>query len=227
VTRAADRLARVVDALLHERRPPRFPAEQDEAAALYAAAALKAARPGADLPSASFVADLERRLGAEVDRGNEAPGRRRLSRRTLLQVGGASAAAAVAGILVDRAAFQEVARRDTSPGGSSLVPKNGQWVPVVSRASLGVGQAVRFSSGGVEGFVVNIGGNIQAMSAVCTHMGCILRINQPARRLDCPCHGASFDLHGAPLNGGYLDSLPRLASRVRGDSVEVQVPAQA
>jgi nitrite reductase/ring-hydroxylating ferredoxin subunit len=228
VTRAADRLARVVDALLHERRPPRFPAEQDEAGALYAAAALKAARPGVDLPSAAFVAGLERKLGAEMVRGTAAPGRgRRLSRRALLQVGGASAAAAVAGIVVDRAVFQQGAQRDPSAGPTSLVPKNGQWVPIVSLATLGAGQAVRFSSGGVEGFVVNIDGHIQAMSAVCTHMGCILRINLAAKRLDCPCHGASFDLHGAPLDGGYLDSLPRLASRVRGDSIEVQVPAQA
>ncbi|HEY8740452.1 MAG TPA: Rieske (2Fe-2S) protein [Candidatus Dormibacteraeota bacterium] len=222
MSRAADRLARVVDALLHERKPPRFPAEPEEAAALYAAAALKASRPGADLPSRDFIANLERQLGAEVARAEAAPGRgRRFTRRTLLQVCGASAAAAVAGVLVDRA----VTRPEARPAPTTMVPTSGRWIPVVSLAALAPGQGMRFSSSGVEGFVVNHAGNVQAMSAVCTHMGCILRFNQRQARLDCPCHGASFDLDGSPLARGYLDSLPRLASRVRADHVEVQVPA--
>jgi nitrite reductase/ring-hydroxylating ferredoxin subunit len=223
VTRAADRLARVVDRLQRERRPPRFPAEPDEAAALYAAAALKAARPGADLPSRDFVADLEKKLAAEVARG-DAPATRtpRLSRRTLLQVSGASAAAALAGVLVDRG----LSRPEVRPP-NKLVPKDGRWIPVVSTASLPEGRAMRFSTAAVEGFVVNHGGTVLAMSAICTHMGCVLRFNQPAQSLDCPCHGASFDLNGSPLHGGYLDSLPRLATRVRGGSIEVEVPRQA
>ena len=223
MTRPADRLARVVDRLLHEKRPPRFPAEPDEAAALYAAAALKAARPGADLPSRDFVAGLERRLAAEVARGDSPASRvPRLSRRTLLQVSGASAAAALAGVLVDR----NLSRPEVRPP-NRLVTANGRWVPVVTLASLPEGKAMRFSTGAVEGFVVNNAGSVLAMSAVCTHMGCILRFNQPAKSLDCPCHGASFDMNGAPLNGGYLDSLPRLATRVRGGSIEVEVPQQA
>jgi cytochrome b6-f complex iron-sulfur subunit len=223
VTGGADRLARVVDRLLHERRPPRFPAEPDEAAALYAAAALKAARPGADLPSRDFVADLEKKLAAEVARGDGLMTRiPRLSRRTLLQLSGASAAAAVAGVLVDRSLTAQEVRPP-----NRLVPATGRWVPVVSLASLPYGKAMRFSTDAVEGFVVNNGGTVLAMSAVCTHMGCILRFNQPAQRLDCPCHGASFDLNGSPLKGGYLDSLPRLATRLRGGSVEVELPRQA
>jgi cytochrome b6-f complex iron-sulfur subunit len=223
VSRASDRLAKVVDSLIHERRPPRFPAEPDEAAALYAAAALKAARPGADLPSRDFVADLERRLAAEMARaGSPASRSPRLSRRTLLQVSGASAAAAMAGVLLDRALTRPEARPP-----NRMVAGAGRWVPVVSLAALTDGRAMRFSSGAVEGFVVNHGGRLQAMSAVCTHMGCILHFNQPAQSLDCPCHGASFDLNGSPMNGGYLDSLPRLATRVRGASIEVEVPAQA
>ncbi|MEA2684066.1 MAG: hypothetical protein QOK05_2394 [Chloroflexota bacterium] len=223
MSRAADRLAKVVDRLVRERRPPAFPAEPDEAPALYAAAALKAARPGADLPSRDFVAGLERKLATEVARG-DAPSSRgaRLSRRTLIQLSGASAAAAVAGVLVDRA----LTRPESRPPGK-LVPDAGRWTPVVSVGSLPEGRAMRFSSGAVEGFVVNSGGHLLAMSAVCTHMGCILRFNQPARSLDCPCHGASFDLTGSPMNGGYLDSLPRLATRVSGGTIEVQVPTQA
>ena len=218
-----DRLAKYVDALLHEQRPPRFPAEPDEAPGLYVATALKTARPGADLPSPGFIRGLEAHLAAEVARGGAAaPARGGLSRRTLLQVTGASAAALVAGVLVDRAVTQ-----DAPPPPNTLVPVSGRWVPVVSAAQLQPGHAVRFSTPGVEGFVVNHGGDVLAMSAVCTHMGCILHFNATDARLDCPCHGASFALDGAPISREYLKSLPRLRSRVVGGSIEVEVPQQA
>jgi len=55
---ATDRIARFVDALVRDRRPPRYPADPDEAAAMVAAAALKSARPGADLPRPEFVQGL-------------------------------------------------------------------------------------------------------------------------------------------------------------------------
>ncbi|HEV1998279.1 MAG TPA: Rieske 2Fe-2S domain-containing protein [Candidatus Dormibacteraeota bacterium] len=218
-----DRLAMFVDALLRERRPPRFPAEPGEAPALYAASALKAARPGADLPRATFIAALERQLSVEVAHADSLPASaRRWSRRTLLQVSGASAAAMVAGVLVDRALTA-----DRPPLPTTLVADKGRWLPIVSTAALHPGQAVRFSTGAVEGFVINDAGAVRAMSAVCTHMGCILKFNQDQQRLDCPCHGASFNLDGSPMSRAYLSSLPQLRSRLRDGHVEVEVPAQA
>jgi len=216
------RLATFVDALLRDRRPPRFPADPEEAPALYAASALKAARPGADLPTADFIAGLEQKLNAEVARADSLPrGGPRVSRRTMLQVSGASAAALVAGILVDRALTVEQA-----PPPDNLVAGHGWWLPVVSIAALQPGQAVRFSSGAVEGLVVNDAGKVRAMSAVCTHMGCILKFNPEQQRLDCPCHAASFNLAGAPMSRAYLSSLPQLRSRARDGHIEVEVPAQ-
>ena len=217
-----DRLAIFVDALLRDRRPPRFPADPEEAPALFAASALKAAHPGADLPTADFISRLEQKLSAEVARAEQVPlAGSRVTRRTLLQVGGASVAAAMAGVLVDRALSA-----DHAPPPNNLVVDRGWWLPVVSTAALQPGQAVRFSSGAVEGFVVNDAGDVRAMSAVCTHMGCILKFNQQEQRLDCPCHAASFNLTGAPMSRAYLSSLPQLRSRARDGHIEVEVPAQ-
>ncbi|MDP9325466.1 MAG: Rieske 2Fe-2S domain-containing protein, partial [Candidatus Dormibacteraeota bacterium] len=84
------------------------------------------------------------------------------------------------------------------PGQDTLTINNGQWVPVVAAATVADGQAVRFSAGAVSGFVINAAGQLDAISAVCTHMGCILKFNPASKRLDCPCHGASFDLEGSP-----------------------------
>ncbi|MFQ5431946.1 MAG: ubiquinol-cytochrome c reductase iron-sulfur subunit [Nitrospinota bacterium] len=40
-----------------------------------------------------------------------------------------------------------------------------------------------------------------AMSAVCTHLGCIVKFSESDWLLKCPCHGAIFDLNGKVLAG--------------------------
>jgi glycine/D-amino acid oxidase-like deaminating enzyme/nitrite reductase/ring-hydroxylating ferredoxin subunit len=44
-------------------------------------------------------------------------------------------------------------------------------------------------------------GRLHAVSAVCTHMGCILGWNETDRTWDCPCHGSRFELSGEVLHG--------------------------
>ena len=215
-----DRINRYVDSLVGESAPKAFPATADEAPLMQVASELKAGRPGADLPSPAFLDSLERRLRREASSG------RSISRRAALQVGGAAAAAVVAGVALDRLVLS---REDKHPSASqaSLDPAPGKWLAVAPLAAVPTGSALRFSAGAVEGFLVNTDGRIAAVSAVCTHLGCLLRLNAEARRFDCPCHGASFSLDGTPMNREYLVALPRLVSRVIGDRVEVRVDAQA
>ena len=44
-------------------------------------------------------------------------------------------------------------------------------------------------------------GELHAVSAVCTHMGCLVDFNGEERTWDCPCHGSRFGLDGAVIHG--------------------------
>jgi Rieske Fe-S protein len=44
-------------------------------------------------------------------------------------------------------------------------------------------------------------GVVHAVSAVCTHMGCLVGWNATDRTWDCPCHGSRFELSGEVIHG--------------------------
>src|SRR5207302_2070055 len=122
------------------------------------------------------------------------------------------AAAAAGGLVLgERLAQQSTPDR-------TLVADGASWVDVAALEDLPVGTARRFSTASFEGFVVNRDGVVEALSATCTHLGCILRFNPGAARLDCPCHRAAFGLDGTLLFKELPESpppLPRLQTRVR------------
>jgi Rieske Fe-S protein len=64
-------------------------------------------------------------------------------------------------------------------------------------------------------------GRLSTVSAVCTHMGCLVRWNDAERTWDCPCHGSRFQPDGkvfagpaeSPLEAVQLDSPARATAR--------------
>lgn len=55
-------------------------------------------------------------------------------------------------------------------------------------------------------------GRLHMLSAVCAHLGCMVRWNDSARTWDCPCHGARYAPTGEVLQGPALSGLARIAS---------------
>ena len=74
---------------------------------------------------------------------------------------------------------------------------------------------------GGQGIVAGIGaryfgihrdddGQLQAVSARCTHLGCLVDWNQADRTWECPCHGSQFAADGTLLQGPATEPLPHL-----------------
>jgi glycine/D-amino acid oxidase-like deaminating enzyme/nitrite reductase/ring-hydroxylating ferredoxin subunit len=53
-------------------------------------------------------------------------------------------------------------------------------------------------------------GVLHELSAVCPHLGCIVRWNGTEKTWDCPCHGSRFDKLGGVINGPANTDLRRL-----------------
>ncbi len=78
----------------------------------------------------------------------------------------------------------------------------------VSLDSLEPGQG-RVTSAGAKQIAVSRDSDatLHAVSARCTHMGCIVRWNPSETTWDCPCHGSRFSADGKVIEGPAVDDL--------------------
>ncbi len=217
-TDAAERFDGYLEALLGDGRPsPEAVGDRDEAEMARMAAELAATGPSATggTPDPAFIEQLRLRM-READSGiasiRQPPPVReqaepagsapwRLSRRQLLQAGLGAAAGMAAGVIGASLGGQAQRRAEGDDGDEPLVAGEGFWTEVARVDEVPPGSALRFSTAAFDGFVVNDGGTVRALSSVCTHMGCTLHFRPDWSDLRCPCHGASFDLTGRLANG--------------------------
>lgn len=224
-------LDRMVEAVLAGQPLPSGRLEPDEVEALRAAITLRAARPGADVPGEEFVTDLRRRISAETaDAADDPDGlSTRFGRRSLLIGAAGAVAAGVVGALAEKTLTSPSAPARPAATGE-VAPDNGQWVPVALVSDVAGGQVKRFTTATTVGFISERNGTLSAVSGACTHQGCLLKLNQPAGRLDCPCHRTAFGVDGS-LQFSQLETppptLPQIQVRSRNGQVEAFLAQEA
>jgi cytochrome b6-f complex iron-sulfur subunit len=64
-------------------------------------------------------------------------------------------------------------------------------------------------------------GEFLAMSAVCTHLGCVVAWQEQAEEFLCPCHGGRFSAEGQVLGGPPPSPLEPLGVELDGDRLKI------
>ena len=75
---------------------------------------------------------------------------------------------------------------------------------------------------GQQVYIVRTAEGFYAVSAVCTHLGCISRWKSEAKMIVCPCHGSEFQPNGQRIEGPAAGPLPHYAINLTGEG-ELQV----
>ncbi len=205
-----------LDQLGNERRPILWRPASQEMAVRLIAAQLRLIREGIEEPAPRFLRSLDQEVRRALShnqrrlRGHAGVSRGRFLRRIAWGT-------AAAGVVGAGAAADELGRHLQQS--EALVPGPGRWYDVAAVAELGSGQVKHFAAGGVLGFLVNDGGHLYAVSAICTHMGCRLMPAHGQRGFRCPCHGALFSVDGRVLGGPASGNLARIEVRVVGGRI--------
>jgi cytochrome b6-f complex iron-sulfur subunit len=70
-------------------------------------------------------------------------------------------------------------------------------------------------------YIVRTEKGLWAMSAVCTHLGCITQWKPESNQIACPCHGSKFERGGNVQAGPAPRALPHFSVRLSADGALV------
>jgi cytochrome b6-f complex iron-sulfur subunit len=94
-------------------------------------------------------------------------------------------------------------------------------VEVDGAAAMQPGDSKMLQVGGRAVIVVRQRAEFVAFSAVCTHLGCLVKWDGAGKKFLCPCHAAVFDDKGAVVSGPPPAPLPPYKVKTVGDKVYV------
>src|SRR5205807_1804894 len=66
-------------------------------------------------------------------------------------------------------------------------------------------------------YIVRMPEGFYAVSAVCTHLGCVTQWKPDAEMIACPCHGSKFKFDGTKIEGPAPRPLPHFAISLTAD----------
>ncbi len=66
-------------------------------------------------------------------------------------------------------------------------------------------------------YIVRTPDGFYAVSAVCTHLGCVTQWKPEANMIACPCHGSKFESNGKKIEGPAPRPLPHFSVTLTAD----------
>ncbi len=97
-------------------------------------------------------------------------------------------------------------------------PSGGDAAPIASVSEIPEGGGIVLDSQAIV-LTRPAADDVRAFSAICTHQGCLVSTVGNGR-INCPCHGSSFDMTtGAPVAGPAQTPLPAIPVTVENGSV--------
>jgi len=100
--------------------------------------------------------------------------------------------------------------------GREFTEANGE---LISANAIPAGGARLGMLGGKPAIVLRNGGELVALAAVCTHLGCVVTFNAGENIFQCPCHGGEYDRDGKVIAGPPPKPLERIAVKVDDDKI--------
>jgi cytochrome b6-f complex iron-sulfur subunit len=127
---------------------------------------------------------------------------------------GFSALATAGGVLTPIVAYLWPPRQASAAGGGR--------VEVAATEDLPVGTGEVYSVNNKPVIVINTAEGYKALSATCTHLGCILFWNEQREVIACPCHEAYFNTNGAVISGPPPSPLEEYRVQVEDGQIYVE-----
>jgi cytochrome b6-f complex iron-sulfur subunit len=90
---------------------------------------------------------------------------------------------------------------------------------IIFANSIAEGETRMGMLGGKPAIVVRRNGELTALSAVCTHLGCVVAFEASANTFQCPCHGGKYDRDGQVIGGPPPLPLEQLTIQVEDDKI--------
>jgi len=94
-------------------------------------------------------------------------------------------------------------------------------VLVQGAEALAVGGSISVQVAGRAVLVVRHAAGFRAFSAVCTHLGCLVKWNEARNAFLCPCHAGVYDADGRVVSGPPPAPLPEYEVVLAGKKVYV------
>jgi Rieske Fe-S protein len=106
---------------------------------------------------------------------------------------------------------------------------NNLFIPLAALAHLGPAEALEVKPGGAHPDLLlrHDDGGWQAITAHCTHRGCVVDWNASASEWQCPCHGSRYGADGHVVKGPAERPLVVAPSRQEGDALVVDLAGLA